>query len=87
MAGAESRWTDNPFWQPETPEQKEWSDKVTEALRQYRESKEKYPDDESKWDDSMAIEIGLFPSREEVEDVAVSKAADLLVEVEQLQKK
>ena len=50
------RWTDNPFRSPDTPpEQLEWLNKRDEALRIYRET----------GDDSMAIEIGLFPTPEE----------------------
>ena len=76
MADADARWKDNPFWQPETPEQKEWSDKVTEALRIYRET----------GDDSMAVEIGLFPAESEDEgDSEVHKVAALLDEVQERQ--
>ena len=51
-----SRWTDNPFapMNP-TPEQQAWFDKRDEALRLYHET----------GDESLAIEIGLFPSPEE----------------------
>ena len=68
MPKPHSRWTDNPFEQPKTEEQKRWIEKRNEALRLYRESKDRYPDNPEKWDDSMAIEIGLFPSREEEKD-------------------
>ena len=51
-----SRWTDNPFTPPNaSPELLEWYDKRDEAIRIWRET----------GDDSMAIEIGLFPSKEE----------------------
>lgn len=52
------RWTDNPFapMNP-TPEQQAWFDKRDEALRRFHET----------GDDSLAIEIGLFPSPEEEE--------------------
>ncbi len=51
-----SRWTDNPFRDPNaTPEQLEWLRKRDEALRIYRET----------GDETMAIEIGLFPAPEE----------------------
>ena len=53
MPGAHSRWTDDPFWQPTTPEEKEWIRKRDEAIKRFRET----------GDDSMAIEIGLFPPR------------------------
>ena len=53
MPNAHSRWTDDPFWQPKTPEEKEWIRKRDEAIRRFRET----------GDDSMAIEIGLFPPR------------------------
>ena len=51
-----SRWTDNPFapMNP-TPEQQAWFDKRDEALRLYHGT----------GDESLAIEIGLFPSPEE----------------------
>ena len=52
---AHSRWTDNPFRSPNLPpEQLEWLNKRNEATRIFRET----------GDDTMAIEIGLFPSRE-----------------------
>ena len=51
-----SRWTDNPFTPPNaSPELLEWYDKRDKAIRIWRET----------GDDTMAIEIGLFPSREE----------------------
>ena len=51
-----SRWTDNPFRDPNaTPEQLAWLERRDEALRIYRET----------GDDTMAIEIGLFPTPEE----------------------
>ena len=53
MPSAHSRWTDNPFWQPKTPDEKEWIRKRDEAIRRFRET----------GDDNMAIEIGLFPPR------------------------
>ena len=56
---ARSRWTDNPFRQPGlTPEQLEWLDKRDEATRIFQET----------GDDTMAIEIGLFPPRDEKPD-------------------
>ena len=51
MPSAHPRWTDDPFWQPKTPEEKEWIRKRDEAIKLFRET----------GDDSMAIEIGLFP--------------------------
>ena len=54
-----SRWTDNPFRQPGlTPGQLEWLDKRDEATRIFQET----------GDDTMAIEIGLFPPRDEKPD-------------------
>ena len=54
--GARSRFSDNPFQPPNaSPELLEWYRKRDEAIRIWRET----------GDDSMAIEIGLFPSREE----------------------
>lgn len=51
-----SRFTDNPFQPPNaSPELLEWYRKRDEAIRIWRET----------GDDSMAIEIGLFPSPEE----------------------
>lgn len=51
-----SRFTDNPFQPPNaSPELLEWYDKRDEAIRIWRET----------GDESMAIEIGLFPSPEE----------------------
>ena len=51
-----SRFTDNPFQPPNaSPELLEWYDKRDKAIRIWRET----------GDDSMAIEIGLFPSPEE----------------------
>ncbi len=51
-----SRWTDNPFQPPNaSPELLEWYEKRDRAIRIWRET----------GDDSMAIEIGLFPSPEE----------------------
>ena len=51
-----SRFTDNPFQPPNaSPELLEWYDKRDEAVRIWRET----------GDESMAIEIGLFPSPEE----------------------
>ena len=58
MPSAHSRWTDNPFWQPKTPEEKEWIRKRDEAIRRFRET----------GDDSTAIEIGLFPPRKSGDD-------------------
>ena len=55
-----SRWTDNPFTPPNaSPELLEWYDKRDEAIRIWRET----------GDDTMAIEIGLFPSKEEEEEL------------------
>ncbi len=55
-----ARWTDNPF-QPSnaSPELLEWYAKRDEAVRIWRET----------GDDTMAIEIGLFPSKEEEEEL------------------
>lgn len=51
-----SRWTDNPFQPPNaSPELLEWYEKRDRAIQIWRET----------GDDSMAIEIGLFPSPEE----------------------
>ena len=51
-----SRWTDNPFTPPNaSPELLEWYDKRDKAIRIWRKT----------GDDTMAIEIGLFPSKEE----------------------
>ena len=51
-----SRWTDNPFQPPNaSPELLEWYAKRDEAVRIWRDT----------GDDTMAIEIGLFPSKEE----------------------
>ena len=56
----QSRWTDNPFQPPNaSPELLEWYAKRDEAVRIWRET----------GDDTMAIEIGLFPSREEEEEL------------------
>ena len=53
-----SRWTDNPFRRPDiTPEQLEWIEKRNEATRIFRET----------GDDTMAIEIGLFPPHDNEE--------------------
>ena len=47
-----SRWTDNPFRQPDiTPEQLDWIKQRNEAMRIYDET----------GDTTMAEEIGLFP--------------------------
>ncbi len=55
---AHSRWTDNPFRQPGlSQEQLDWLNKRNEATRIFQET----------GDDIMAIEIGLFPPREESE--------------------
>ena len=60
-----SRWTDNPFTPPNaSPELLEWYDKRDEAIRIWRET----------GDDTMAIEIGLFPSREEEKDLEEREA-------------
>ena len=58
-----SRWTDNPFapMNP-TPEQQAWFDKRDEAIRHFHET----------GDDSLAIEIGLFPSPEEEEELRLA---------------
>ena len=51
-----SRWTDNPFRQPSlSQEQLDWLNKRNEATRIFQET----------GDDTMAIEIGFFPPREE----------------------
>ena len=55
-----SRWTDNPFTPSDaSPELLEWYDKRDEAIRVWRET----------GDDTMAIEIGLFPSKEEEKEL------------------
>ena len=60
-----SRWTDNPFTPPDaSPELLEWYDKRDEAIRIWRET----------GDDTMAIEIGLFPSKEEEEQMRQEEA-------------
>ena len=59
--GDMSRFYDNPFQPPNaSPELLEWYDKRDEAIRIWREM----------GDDSMAIEIGLFPSPEEEKELA-----------------
>ena len=67
---AHSRWTDNPFRDPNiTPEQLEWIKKRNEATRIFHET----------GDDTMAIEIGLFPLRyveEEQDDSDTSTEGD-----------
>ena len=56
-----SRWTDNPFRQPGlSQEQLDWLNKRNEATRIFQET----------GDDTMAIEIGLFPARDEEEGEA-----------------
>ena len=50
----QSRWTDNPFRQPGlSPEQLKWLDERDEATRIFQET----------GDDTMAEDIGLFPSQ------------------------
>ena len=65
-----SRWTDNPFRQPgRSQEQLDWLAKRNEATRIFQET----------GDDTMAIEIGLFPPRdnkEEQDDSATSTEGD-----------
>ena len=57
---ADSRWTDNPFQPPNaSPELLEWYEKRDEAIRIWRET----------GDETMAIEIGLFPTPEEEAEV------------------
>ena len=52
---ANNRFSDNPFRDPNlTPEQVERIEKRNKALRIYRET----------GDDSLAIEIGLFPAKD-----------------------
>ena len=54
-----SRWTDNPFRQPGlSKERLEWLDKRDEATRIFLET----------GDDTMAIEIGLFPPHDDREE-------------------
>ena len=49
---AHSRWTDNPFREPNLPpERLKWLEMRNEATRIFHET----------GDDTMAIEIGLFP--------------------------
>ena len=57
---ADSRWTDSPF-QPTnaSPELLEWYEKRDEAIQIWRET----------GDETMAIEIGLFPTPEEEAEV------------------
>ena len=51
-----SRFSDpRPLMPPETPEQAEWQEKVRQAMRRFRET----------GDETMAQEIGLFPTEEE----------------------
>ena len=53
-----SRWTDNPFRRPDiTPEQLEWIEKRNKATRIFQET----------GDDTMAIEIDLFPPHDNEE--------------------
>ena len=55
-----SRWTDNPFQPPNaSPELLEWYAKREEAIRVWRET----------GDDTMAVGIGLSPSREEEKEL------------------
>ena len=67
---SQSRWTDNPFRRPDiTPEELEWIKKRNEATRIFRET----------GDDTMAIEIGLFPphdNEEEPDDSTTSTEGD-----------
>ena len=59
------RWTDNPFQPPNAPpELLEWYERRDEAIRVWRET----------GDDTMAIEIGLFPSKEEEEELEQMEA-------------
>ncbi len=67
---AHSRWTDNPFRDPNiTPEQLEWIEKRNEATRIFQKT----------GDDTMAIEIGLFAPRdveEEQDDTSTTTEGD-----------
>ena len=52
---ANSRWTDNPFRRPGlSQEQLDWLAKRNKATRIFQET----------GDDTMAIEMGLFPARD-----------------------
>lgn len=62
-----SRWTDNPFQPPDaSPELLEWYARRDEAILIWRET----------GDDTMAVEIGLFPSREEEEELEKKAEAE-----------
>ena len=75
------RWTDNPFRDPNaSPEELEWLERRDEALRIYRET----------GDDSMAIEIGLFPTPEEearaMEEAKLAEATGIVEQARKLVK-
>ena len=64
---ANSRWTDNPFRRPDiTPEELAWIEKRNEATRIFQET----------GDDTMAIEIGLFPARDDEEEGGAEQPQD-----------
>ncbi len=64
-----SRWTDNPFTPPDaSPELLDWYRKRDEAIRIWRET----------GDDTMAIEIGLFPSKEEEEQLGLEETKTIV---------
>ena len=68
MSGNNTRWTDDPFAQPSSPEEKEWIEKRNHALDVYRKTGDPRP----------AVEIGLFPKRklEEYEMNKLRKAPE-----------
>ena len=70
---AHSRWTDNPFRRPDiTPEELKWIEKRNEATRIFQET----------GDDTMAIEIGLFPARDVEDDEAKQELDDFTTSTE-----
>ena len=71
-----SRWTDNPFQPPNaSPELLEWYAKRDEAIRIWRET----------GDATMTIEIGLFPSREEEEELEGVEANKSMTQIQALE--
>ena len=68
MNNNDSRWTDNPFRQPGMPpEQLAWLEKRDEATRIFLET----------GDDTMAIEIGLFPPHDAEEEAMEEASAKI----------
>ena len=64
-----SRWSDNPFTPPDaSPELLDWYRKRDEAIRIWRET----------GDDTMAIVIGLFPSKEEEEQLRLEETKSIV---------